>query len=156
EKPAPEAAGVSSRPGGGPAPGWGHPAGIVVRIPRTRPPARGVGGVIIVSGVSGSGGRTAPRCFAGMGFFCAGNLPRALIPVFADLCVKTDTIQRAALVVDVREGAFLSHFPEVLMKLRQGEPRVTLLFFDAADEVLIRRFSESRRPHPLAQDRPLE
>ena len=112
--------------------------------------------IVIISGLSGSGKSTATRCFEDMGFFCVDNLPAQLIPVFAHLCSKTDTIQRAALVVDVREGAFLEHFPEALSRLRQGEMRATLLFLDAADEMLIRRFSESRRPHPLATDRPLD
>lgn len=120
------------------------------------PHGRGRKEIVIISGLSGSGKSTAIRCFEDMGFFCVDNLPAQLIPVFADLCSKTDTIQRAALVVDVREGAFLEHFPEALSRLRQGEMRATLLFLDAADDVLIRRFSESRRPHPLATNRPLD
>jgi len=124
--------------------------------PEPSPRTRGLKEMVIISGLSGSGKSTAIRCFEDMGFFCVDNLPAQLIPVFADLCSKTDTIQRAALVVDVREGAFLEHFPEALGRLRQGEMRVTLLFLDAADDMLIRRFSESRRPHPLATDRPLD
>jgi UPF0042 nucleotide-binding protein len=112
--------------------------------------------MVIISGLSGSGKSTAIRCFEDMGFFCVDNLPAQLIPVFAELCSKTDTIQRAALVVDVREGAFLGHFPEALSRLRAGDLRPTLIFLDAADDVLIRRFSESRRPHPLATNLPLE
>jgi UPF0042 nucleotide-binding protein len=119
-------------------------------------PGRGLREMVIISGLSGSGKSTAIRCFEDMGFFCVDNLPAQLIPVFADLCSKSETIQRAALVVDVREGAFLQHFPEALMRLRQAGPKATLLFLDAADDVLIRRFSESRRPHPLAMNRPLE
>jgi len=124
--------------------------------PEPSPRTRGLKEIVIISGLSGSGKSTAIRCFEDMGFFCVDNLPAQLIPVFADLCSKTDTIQRAALVVDVREGAFLEHFPEALTRLRQGEMRATLLFLDAADDMLIRRFSESRRPHPLATDRPLD
>jgi len=120
------------------------------------PRGRGLKDIVIITGLSGSGKSTATRCFEDMGFFCVDNLPAQLIPVFADLCSKTDTIQRAALVVDAREGAFLEHFPEALSRLRQGELRATLLFLDAADDVLIRRFSESRRPHPLATNQPLE
>jgi RNase adapter protein RapZ len=118
--------------------------------------SRGMKEIVIISGLSGSGKSTAIRCFEDMGFFCVDNLPAQLIPVFADLCSKTDSIQRAALVVDVREGAFLDHFPEALARLRAGDLRATLLFLDAPDDVLIRRFSESRRPHPLATNRPLE
>jgi len=112
--------------------------------------------IVIISGLSGSGKSTAIRLFEDMGFFCVDNLPAQLIPVFADLCSKTDSIQRAALVVDAREGAFLDHFPEALSRLRAGDLRATLIFLEAADDVLIRRFSESRRPHPLATNRPLE
>jgi RNase adapter protein RapZ len=112
--------------------------------------------IVIISGLSGSGKSAATRCFEDMGFFCVDNLPAQLIPVFAELCAKTDTIRRAALVVDIREGAFLQHFPEVLRRLRQEGHPVTLLFLEADDDVLIRRFSESRRPHPLALNEPLE
>jgi len=117
---------------------------------------RGLTEIVIISGLSGSGKSTAIRCFEDMGYFCIDNLPAQLIPVFADLRSKTDTVQRAALVVDVREGAFLEHFPEALGRLRQGEKRPTLLFLEATDEALIRRFSASRRPHPLATDQPLD
>ncbi len=122
-------------------------------------PGRGGAGlheIVIISGLSGSGKSAANRCFEDMGYFCVDNLPAQLIPVFAELCTKTDTIRRAALVVDVREGAFLQHFPEVLQRLREEQHPVTLLFLEASDEVLIRRFSESRRPHPLAVNEPLE
>ena len=117
---------------------------------------RGLHEIVIISGLSGSGKSAATRCFEDMGFFCVDNLPAQLIPVFAELCSKTDTIRRAALVVDVREGAFLDHFPEVLRHLREEENPVTLLFLEASDDVIIRRFSESRRPHPLAVNEPLE
>ena len=118
--------------------------------------SRGLHEIVIISGLSGSGKSAATRCFEDMGYFCVDNLPAQLIPVFADLCWKTDTIRRAALVVDVREGAFLEHFPEVLGRLRKEDHPVTLLFLEASDDVLIRRFSESRRPHPLAVNEPLE
>jgi len=117
---------------------------------------RGLAEIVIISGLSGSGKSAATRCFEDMGYFCVDNLPAQLIPVFAELCSKTDTIHRAALVVDVREGAFLQHFPEVLRRMRQDQLPVTLLFLEASDDVLIRRFSESRRPHPLAVNEPLE
>jgi len=117
---------------------------------------RGLRDIVIISGLSGSGKSLATRCFEDMGYFCVDNLPAQLIPVFADLCAKSDTIRKAALVIDVREGAFLKHFPETFAKLRQGDHHTTLLFLEASDEVLIRRFSESRRPHPLAADQPLE
>ena len=118
--------------------------------------SRGLHEIVIISGLSGSGKSAATRCFEDMGYFCVDNLPAQLIPVFADLFWKTDTIRRSALVVDVREGAFLEHFPEVLAHLRKEDHPVTLLFLEASDDVLIRRFSESRRPHPLALNEPLE
>jgi UPF0042 nucleotide-binding protein len=122
----------------------------------TGPDSQGLHEIVIISGLSGSGKSAATHCFEDMGYFCVDNLPAQLIPVFAELCSKTDTIRRAALVVDVREGAFLQHFPEVLQRLRQEVRPVTLLFLEASDDVLIRRFSESRRPHPLAVNEPLE
>lgn len=117
---------------------------------------RGLREIVIISGVSGSGKSSANRIFEDMGYFCVDNLPAQLIPVFADLCAKSEATSRVALVVDAREGAFLEHFPEVLGRLRRGEHQTTLIFLEAADDVLIRRFSESRRPHPLAPNDPLE
>ena len=110
---------------------------------------------VVVTGLSGSGKSQAIRALEDLGFFCVDNLPVALIPTFADLVMRSGSeITRAAVVVDVREGRFLEDFPVIYKKLltRPGlHPR--LIFLEANDPTLIRRFSETRRPHPLAPDR---
>jgi UPF0042 nucleotide-binding protein len=114
--------------------------------------------IVVITGLSGSGKTLAIRAFEDMGYFCVDNLPVALIPVFADLCARSRRdIARAALVVDVREGRFLQEFPAIYDALRQAPGRrARLLFFEADDAALIRRFSETRRPHPLAPGGSLE
>ncbi len=107
---------------------------------------------VIITGLSGSGKTAAARVFEDMGYYCVDNLPVALIPVFADLCARTgDEIARVALVIDIREGRFLKDFPEVVGRIRATH-QVTVLFLEADDEVLARRFGETRRPHPMAAD----
>ncbi|MEE9292704.1 MAG: RNase adapter RapZ [Acidobacteriota bacterium] len=107
--------------------------------------------IVVITGLSGSGKTLVIRAFEDMGYYCVDNLPVSLIPVFADLCVRSRSdIRRAALVVDVREGSFLQEFPAIHERLRRGRGRrVRLLYLEADDETLIRRFSETRRPHPL-------
>jgi UPF0042 nucleotide-binding protein len=113
--------------------------------------------IVVITGLSGSGKTLAIRAFEDMGHFCVDNLPVALIPVFADLCAGRPDVSRVALVVDVREGTFLTGFPAIFDDLRRTRGRrVRLLFFEADDDALIRRFSETRRPHPLAADGGLE
>lgn len=114
--------------------------------------------IIIITGLSGSGRSFAIRALEDNGYFCVDNLPALLIPKFIDLCRGyQEEIRRVALGVDLRAGQFLSALPEVLSELRRAGHHVQILFFDARDEVLIRRFSETRRPHPLAgQDSILE
>jgi UPF0042 nucleotide-binding protein len=105
---------------------------------------------VILTGLSGSGKSAAMRAFEDMGHYCVDNLPVALIPVFADLCARSrEELPRVALVVDIRERRFLRDFPETLARIRR-EHQVTLLFFEASDAVLARRFGETRRPHPMA------
>jgi RNase adapter protein RapZ len=112
-------------------------------------------GFVIVTGLSGSGKTHAIRALEDLGYFCVDNLPSQLIPTFADLASRGDAgLERVAIVVDVREGGFLKQFPKVYRKLkaRPGvEPR--LIFLEANRSSLVRRFSETRRPHPLAPDR---
>ncbi len=108
---------------------------------------------IIVTGISGSGKSQAIRALEDLGYFCVDNLPTALIPTLGQLAVRGG-LERAAVVVDVREQHFLSAFPTVYRKLkgmRGLSPK--LIFLDAADESLVRRFSETRRPHPMGRDR---
>jgi UPF0042 nucleotide-binding protein len=107
--------------------------------------------IIIITGLSGSGRSFAIRALEDNGFFCIDNLPALLIPKFIDLCQGyQEEIRRVALGVDLRAGQFLGALPEVLAELRGAGHHVQVLFFDAADDVLLRRFSETRRPHPLA------
>ena len=105
---------------------------------------------VILTGMSGSGKGTALRVFEDLDYYAVDNLPVELIPKFVELCRSSDEIKRAALVVDVREGVGLRKFPQALAELKKEAP-ATLLFLTAGDEVLQRRFSETRRPHPLGQ-----
>jgi RNase adapter protein RapZ len=113
--------------------------------------------VIIVTGLSGSGKSVAIRALEDNGYFCIDNLPALLIPKFIDLCEGyNEGITRIALGVDLRAGQFLQALPQVLADMRQAGHHVQVLFFDASDEVLLRRFSETRRPHPLAGEEPVQ
>lgn len=106
---------------------------------------------IIVTGMSGAGKSQAMKTLEDMGVFCVDNLPATLIPTVADLCAHSERrVNRVAFVVDVREGEFLSPLEDVLATLRQHGHTIRVLFLEADDQVLLRRFSESRRPHPLA------
>lgn len=106
---------------------------------------------IVVTGMSGAGKSAASRCLEDLGFFCIDNLPTALIPKVAELCAQSEKrIERVALVIDAREGKFLDALFDTLLDLRRDGHHVRMVFLDASDELLVRRFSESRRPHPLA------
>jgi UPF0042 nucleotide-binding protein len=108
---------------------------------------------VVITGLSGAGKSYAIKCFEDMGFFCVDNLPTTLIPTFADLVARADTRRgRVALGVDVREGEYLSHFLEALAGLRQRGHSVEVLFLEAGEEALVRRYRETRRRHPLAPD----
>ena len=107
--------------------------------------------IIVITGLSGSGKSFAIRAFEDNGFFCVDNLPPLLIPRFIELCQGyQEEIMRIALGVDLRGGHFLQSWPQVLADMRAAGHHVQVLFFDASDDVLLRRFSETRRPHPLA------
>lgn len=107
--------------------------------------------IVIITGLSGSGKTSAVKAFEDLGYFCVDNLPIQLIPTFVELCDRSsDTLQRAVIVVDIREKEFLPQFPRIYEELKKREINVKVLFFEARDEVLRRRFSETRRPHPLS------
>ncbi|MCC6764410.1 MAG: RNase adapter RapZ [Deltaproteobacteria bacterium] len=107
--------------------------------------------VVIVTGLSGSGKSTAIRVLEDLGFYCIDNLPVVLTPKFIELCQNSEEdIPRVALGIDLRERAFLGDYATVLDEIRRAGHRVEILYLDAADDVLVRRFSETRRPHPLA------
>jgi len=110
---------------------------------------------IILTGLSGSGKSHAIRALEDLGFFCIDNLPSLLIPTVAELAAREETgLDKVALVVDVREGSFLRQFARVYRDLRaKGPVEPTLIFLEASHSALVRRFSETRRPHPLAKDR---
>jgi UPF0042 nucleotide-binding protein len=107
--------------------------------------------IIIITGMSGSGKSVAIRALEDSHFFCIDNLPAVLIPKFIELCHghRGDT-GRVALGVDLRGGQFLQDWPDILNEMRAAGHDVQILFFDASDEVLLRRFNETRRPHPLS------
>jgi UPF0042 nucleotide-binding protein len=110
---------------------------------------------IIITGLSGSGKSGTIKCFEDLGFFCVDNLPAKLIPTFVELCTRRgEEIARVALIIDIRERDFLQEFPAIYHQMKQNY-RFSILFLEASDEVLLRRFSETRRPHPLAFDRPV-
>lgn len=106
---------------------------------------------VVITGISGAGKSFGIKCLEDMGFFCVDNLPTTLIPTFADLVVRSQQPpQRVALGVDVRAGEYLSHLIDALGELRMRGHTVEVLFLEANDEALVRRYHESRRRHPLA------
>ena len=110
---------------------------------------------IVLTGLSGSGKSQAIRALEDLGYFCVDNLPTTLIPTLAKLALRGGgDIEKVAIVVDVREKNLLSSFPQIFARLRKM-PRLNpvLIFLEASHETLVRRFSETRRPHPLAHDR---
>jgi len=108
------------------------------------------GELVIITGMSGSGKLSALKAFEDLGYYAVDNLPVELIPRFADLVRQSTEIVKAALVVDVREGMSLDRFPAILKQIRKTVP-TRVVFLEASDEVLVRRFSETRRPHPLGR-----
>jgi RNase adapter protein RapZ len=115
--------------------------------------------LVVVTGLSGAGKSQAIRALEDLGYFCIDNLPVSLIPTFVDLSVNDeDARSKVAVVCDVREGARLSKFPAVYRALKaRTDIETTLVFLEADRDVLVRRFSETRRPHPLGRGRtPLE
>jgi UPF0042 nucleotide-binding protein len=108
--------------------------------------------LVILTGLSGSGKSTVLKAFEDMGFYCVDNLPVELIPIFAELHEAGEGgFNRAALLVDAREGRQLQKLPGLLKHLRKDHP-ISLVFIEANDDALLRRYSETRRPHPLGTD----
>ena len=126
--------------------------------PKTLPePSRpGVSGrkpeLVVITGLSGSGKGSVLKALEDLGFYSVDNLPVELIPKFAELTRDNPSIQAAALVVDIREGEGLKGFPGVFSSIRKSVD-AKLVFLEADDEAIVRRFSETRRPHPLGTDK---
>ena len=119
------------------------------RPPRQQPE------LVIITGMSGSGKGSVIRALEDVGYYSVDNLPIELIPKFAELIRDSPTVRCAALVVDVREGESLKGFPALYAKIRRSVP-TKLLFLEANDATLVRRFSETRRPHPLGTNRSVQ
>ncbi|TMA47054.1 MAG: RNase adapter RapZ [Deltaproteobacteria bacterium] len=108
--------------------------------------------LVVVTGLSGSGKSTAIHVLEDLGFYCIDNLPIALIPRLVELWeTSRDEVRRVALGIDVRARHFLAEFPRVFDELRAQEVALEVLYLEASDDVLVRRFSETRRPHPADQ-----
>ena len=107
--------------------------------------------IVVVTGLSGSGRSAALKAFEDMGYYCVDNLPLSLLTAFVDFSRSTEDAYLAAIGIDVREKDFPSRFPAQFGELRKGGRAIEMLFLDASDQTLVRRFSETRRPHPLAR-----
>ncbi|MFB3813752.1 MAG: RNase adapter RapZ [Terriglobales bacterium] len=111
--------------------------------------------LVIITGMSGSGKVSALKVFEDLGFYCVDNLPVDLLPNFAELAWASSEIEKCALVADVREGPSLKRLPEIVQELKH-RLKTTVVYLEASDESLIRRFSETRRPHPLGTETPVK
>jgi len=123
-----------------------------VKKKQARSPRPAAPELVIITGMSGSGKGTVLKCLEDLGYYSVDNLPIELIPKFAELTRGAPQITHAALVVDIREGEGLQRFPKLYQQIRRRVP-TTLLFLEADDQALMRRFSETRRPHPLGTER---
>ena len=110
--------------------------------------------LVIITGLSGSGKASALKAFEDLGYYCVDNLPVDLIPRFAELAVQSLETRRTALVVDVREGSKLEKLPAIVKSVRRLIPTM-VIYLEATDASLIRRFSETRRPHPFGAHSPV-
>jgi UPF0042 nucleotide-binding protein len=120
-------------------------------MPRNTPKHSPPPHFLIITGLSGSGKHSAVNTFEDLGYFCVDNLPVKLLPTFAAMCQRSgENLERAAVVLDAREPSFVEELPNVFDSLRDLDLRVQLMFFEATDDVLMRRYSETRRPHPMA------
>jgi len=117
--------------------------------------ARAPNELVIITGMSGSGKASVLKAFEDLGYYCVDNLPVPLIPRFAELISQSSDTPRTALVVDVREGRQLEELPRIVKTVRRMVETKTI-FLEASDAVLVRRYSETRRPHPLGTDAPVK
>src|SRR5436190_18842826 len=122
------------------------------RVPHDGRPA---GEVVIITGMSGSGKASVLKAFEDLGYYCVDNLPVGLIPRFAELVGQSSEIERTALVVDVREGTQLEALPSIVKSVKRLLP-TRMIFLEADESILLRRFSETRRPHPLVAHAPVK
>jgi UPF0042 nucleotide-binding protein len=129
----------------------------VSKLARNDPPhdGRPPGELVIITGMSGSGKASVLKAFEDQGYYCVDNLPVGLIPRFAELAGQSAEIDRTALVVDVREGRQLEELPAIIKSVKRIIP-TRLIFLEASDAVLQRRYSETRRPHPLGTNAPVK
>jgi RNase adapter protein RapZ len=112
--------------------------------------------LVVITGMSGSGKASVLKTFEDLGYYCVDHLPVNLIPRFAESCAAPGSrIERAAVVVDIREGEALSQLPGTYQSLRRDGLNPSLVFLEATDRALLRRFEETRRPHPLGRDIPV-
>ncbi len=123
---------------------------------KSAPAKKSIRQFVVITGLSGSGKGSVLKAFEDLGFYCVDNLPIDLIPKFADLCSSPGSrIQRAAVVVDIREGEAISQLPAMYQTLNRDHLKLSLVFLEASDQALLRRFGETRRPHPLGRDLPV-
>jgi len=107
---------------------------------------------LVITGLSGSGKSTVMRALEDAGFHCIDNLPPVLMPRFLELCTESSAdITKIAMVMDVRERAFLREYPSIFKELKAQGQDLTILFLESTDEILVRRYNETRRQHPLAE-----
>ncbi len=127
------------------------------QVRRTQPPVKrkNTPELVLITGLSGSGKASVLKVFEDLGYYCVDNLPVELIPRFAELAESAAEIERTALVVDAREGQRLEQLPRTLKKLKK-RISTTIIYLEASDEVLLRRYSETRRPHPLGISAPVK
>ena len=122
---------------------------------RRKSDRRRVGELVIITGMSGSGKASVLKAFEDLGYYCVDNLPVGLIPRFAELVGQSSEIERTALVVDVREGTQLEALPSIVKSVKRLLP-TRMIFLEADESILLRRFSETRRPHPLGANTPVK
>jgi UPF0042 nucleotide-binding protein len=115
----------------------------------------GAGELVVITGMSGSGKASVLKAFEDLGYYCVDNLPVGLIPRFAELVGQSSEIERTALVVDVREGTQLEALPSIVKSVKRLLP-TRMIFLEADESILLRRFSETRRPHPLGAHAPVK